>query len=485
MEYLPVISVAIPFFFALLLITCSRGREGADNILAVTGAIVTFIVVSLLSGQMPAGGTMPGTAGQSLDFPLVISFAADSLSVYMAHIFAFCFMLAVIYSPGYLKHSHSPNRYLALMLVFEGSMLGVVLTGSLLGLLIFFEIMTLAAYLLVIHEEDETAMFAGAKFLYMSLLAGLAIFIGLAATYHLAGRVDFVPGGYIQASPLVPYALFALLLGFGIKAGMAPVHIWLPDAHPAAPAPVSALLSGCSIKTGVYGIIRVIHHIYGPEVTRYFAFDRLLLALAVITILLGSAMALQQDQLKRRLAYSSVAQIGYILLGISLLNDRALFGALFHVFSHAMMKSALFLCAGGIIVQTGRKYVSQLAGVGYLMPVTMLSFSLAAVTIVGVPPFIAFISKLNLALGALDAGFPVLVLVLMASSLLNALYYFPIVISAFFAGEKPAGGRLVKDRLPAGMVLTTALMASCCVLFAFLKPSWPVIMISRIIAGLF
>jgi multicomponent Na+:H+ antiporter subunit D len=485
MEYLPLISVVIPFLFALLLIVYGRGREATDNNLAVTGAVTTFTVVSLMSGLMLSGG-MLGTARPYLAFPLTFSFAADSLSVFFALLFAFCFMMAVIYSPGYLHHSHARNRYLALMLVFEGSMLGVVLTGSLLGLLIFFEIMTLAAYLLVIHEENETAMFAGAKFLYMSLAAGLAIFFGLVITYYLAGRMDFVPGGYIPSSPLVPVALFAFLLGFGVKAGMFPVHIWLPDAHPAAPAPVSALLSGCSIKTGIYGLIRVMHDVYGLEMVKFYAFDRVLLVLAVITILLGSAMALQQDQLKRRLAYSSVAQIGYVLLGLSLLSERALFGALFHVFSHALMKGCLFLCAGAIIVQTGEKYISKMTGIGYKMPVTMVSFALASLTMVGIPPFNAFISKWNLAVASLETGRALLVGVLIVSSLLNALYYFPIVINAFFVDEKEAGTRkLFRDKVPGVMLWTTALMAILCIGFAFIRPNWPVVVMRSIAAMIF
>jgi multicomponent Na+:H+ antiporter subunit D len=417
--------------------------------------------------------------------PLTFTIGADSLSIFMSLIFSFCFLVAIIYSWGYIAHSHAKGRYYILLLITEGAMLGVVLSMSLAGLFIFFELMAVSIYLLVIHEEDEIAMFAGAKFLFMTIGAGLAIFFGLAATYYLGGRLDFISGGYITASPLAGYALFAFLIGFGVKAGMVPLHIWLPDAHPAAPAPFSALLSGCSIKTGVYGLIRVIHEVYGVETVRALSFDRILLVLAVITILLGSAMALQQDQLKRRLAYSSVAQIGYVLLGISLLTERAMFGALFHIFSHAMMKSTLFLCAGAIITQTGKKYISQMSGIGYRMPVTMLSFSLASMTIVGLPPFIAFISKFNLALAAVESGRVILILVLLTSSILNALYYFPVVISAFFPRSLEGPRKFILDRVSSAMLWPTVLMAFCCVIFAFLDPNWPIMLATRIAAALF
>ena len=240
------------------------------------------------------------------------------------------------------------------------------------------------------------------------------------------------------------------------------------------------------IKTGAYGLIRVIHYIYGVEIVRAVSLDKVLMILAVITILLGSALALQQDVLKRRLAYSSVAQIGYVLLGIALLTERALFGALFHIFSHALMKGALFLCAGAIITQTEKKRVSEMAGIGYQMPVIMLSFTLAAITMVGIPPFNAFISKWHLAVASLESGQGLLVLVLIISSLLNAVYYFPIVVNAFFKSNNEGETTvLIRDQIPRGMIWTTALMAVLCVGFAFVSPHWPVAVANSIAASLF
>jgi multicomponent Na+:H+ antiporter subunit D len=485
MPYLPAITVTVPLVFAILIMVFSRSRELYLKILMVSGAVIAFLSVLLMYPAVKDGGSV-ATGAHYLSRPLSFAFKMDTLSFFFGLVFAFCFLLIIVYSLGYVSHGHARARYYALILLTEGAMLGVVMSASLVGFLIFFELMTVGAYLLVIHEEDEVAMFAGAKFLFMSLAAGLAIFFGLVAVHYLAGRTDFVAGGYLSNSPLALYALFAFLLGFGVKAGMFPVHIWLPDAHPAAPAPVSAMLSGCSIKTGAYGLIRVFHDVYGTDLVRELTFDRILLALAVVTILLGSALALQQDHLKRRLAYSSVAQIGYILLGISLLTERAMLGALFHVFSHALMKGTLFLCAGAVIVQSGKKYISQMKGIGYQMPLTMFSFALAALTIVGIPPFNAFISKWHLALASLESGRAVLVAVLMASSLLNALYYFPVVISAFTPVEKETvAKRFIIDRIPASMLWTTVLMALFCVGFAFARPHWPAVVASRISALIF
>lgn len=484
MTYMPLASVLIPFLFAVLIILAARGKESIVKVLAVGGTFLTLLCVLTMLPYMLTGRVLqPGTSAMS--FPLPVSFGADSLSIFLALIFAFSYLMATIYSLGYIAHSHARSRYYALLLITEGSMVGVVMATSLIGLFLFFEIMAIAAYLLVIHEEDDKAMSAGTLFLYTAIGGGLAIFFGLAVTYYLTGRLDFSPGGYIAASPLAAYGLYAYLLGFGVKAGMFPVHIWLPEAHPAAPAPFSAILSGCSIKVGVYGLIRIMHDVYGVHVIRALLFDRVLLGIAIVTILLGSALALQQDHLKRRLAYSSIAQIGYVLLGISLLTERAMFGALFHIFSHALMKGALFLCAGAIITQTGKKNISEMKGIGYQMPVVMLSFTLASVTMVGIPPFNAFISKWHLALASLEAGQGALVLILMVSSLLNALYYFPVVINAFLSGGEPQSNKLIRDQLPAGMLWTTTLMALLCVGFAFIQPYWPVLVTNRIASFFF
>jgi len=482
-HYLPATAVLTPFVFALLLGFCRHWREKSWQAGAFLGVLLTFALSLTMLAFLE--GDLVTTRQSYLTFPLTFSFRADSLSVSLAVLFSFCYLLATIYSFGYLAHSHARRRYFVLLLLTEGALLGVLMSASLMGLFLFFELLAVLSYLLIIHEEDSNAMLAGAKYLYMTIGAGLAIFYGLVVTYYLAGRTDFIAGGYISASPLAASGLFAFLLGFGIKAGMFPLHIWLPDAYSAAPAPVSAILSGCLAKMGAYGLIRVIYDVYGLEAVLAASFDTVLLCLAVATIFFGSALALQQDELKRRLAYSSVAQIGYVLLGVALLSERALFGALFHIFSHALMKGTLFLCAGAIITQTGKKNISELAGLGRQMPLVMGAFTLAALSMVGLPLFNAFISKWNLALASLEGGLPLLVGVLIISSLLNALYYFPIVISAFFASPAPQDPAPAVGSLPAAMLWTTVLMALLCVNFAFLQPYWPGLLAGRIAAALF
>ncbi|MCR3921349.1 MAG: monovalent cation/H+ antiporter subunit D family protein [Firmicutes bacterium] len=484
---LPIISVLAPLLFAVILVCFYRGHDTFKKIITLVGSGISLLASLAMIPALVSGQTL-GTDASFMSTPFAVVFQGDPLSIFFAVIFSFSFFLAIIYSFGYLAHSHAHLRYYSLMLVTQGAIVGVVMTASLFGLFLFFELMAITSYFLVIHEEDEKAMYAGSKYLFMTVVAGLGVFLGLVITYHLGGRLDFVSGGYISASPLASLALFAFLVGFGTKAGMFPVHIWLPEAHPAAPAPFSALLSGSLLKTGAYGFIRLMYFIYTPQAVRAANFDTVLLVLAVITILLGSALALRQDQLKRRLAYSSVAQIGYVLLGIALYSHYALMGALIHIFSHALMKGALFLCAGAIITQTGKKNVSEMKGIGHQMPITMLAFTLASLTMVGIPPFNAYYSKWYLAVASLEAGQGYLVAVLILSSLLNALYYFPVVVNAFFPERGKIGaGKIswVRDELPQGMVYSTAFLAILCVAFAFIQPHWPIVLAAKISTALF
>jgi len=337
---------------------------------------------------------------------------------------------------------------------------------------------------LVIHEEDSFALFAGDKYLYMSIAGGLGVVLGVVATFFLAGDLSFGQGGIIEEpSGLALVAFIGFLLGFSIKGGLFPLHIWLPDAHPAAPAPVSALLSGIMIKIGAFGVYRILFDVFGVEFILELAWNQIPLILSTISILLGSAMALRQDDLKRRLAYSSIAQIGYVFLGLFLLNEQALVGATYHIFAHAVMKGLLFLCAGAIIIQTGRKKISTLSGIGRVMPITMGCFTLASLSMVGIPPFNGFLSKWQLCMGALEEGLPLFAILLIVSSLLNAAYYFPILEIAFWeeADNEMAGGK------EAGLVMTLPMMMLGLSTFVFvISPwNWPLEAAQAIVKSLF
>lgn len=499
---LPAIVVLIPFVSAVIAFFLTRFNRRAGEVFTVLSIAVVFTAIFSMYSTVTAGHVIYGRYA-FLSLPFTVSVRFDALSFFLAMVISFLWLLAALHSIGYMEKEHAHDRYYGLLLVCMGGCLGTVVTGDLIGLFLFFEIMALASFALVSHEEHPYAMFAGVKYLFMSVGAGLAIFFGIVITYFIGGSVSLSEFGLIsEVSTLSFIAFISFVLGFGIKAGIFPVHVWLPDAHPAAPAPVSALLSGVMIKVGAYGLIRVFYQVFGFEYLQALGWERITLILAVITILLGSALALIQDDIKRRLAYSSVAQIGYILLGISMLSERALTGGVYHIFTHAFMKGGLFLIAGAIILRTGERRISHMGGVGFKMPLTMIAFTLCSLSMVGIPPFNGFVSKWQLALGALDIGQPMIVVLLIVSSLLNAAYYFPIVIAAFFAAPKEEGleagtvsgahgtenSGSVRTRMaeaPLNMLIPIGILAIGSIAFVLMPQNWPLEMAQAVVRELF
>ncbi|MDD4657548.1 MAG: NADH-quinone oxidoreductase subunit M [Eubacteriales bacterium] len=436
-NYLPVLVVCFPIFAALLLFLIQHFAAKLRDLAAQVIAGITLALVASMYPFIKSLGTI-GISFSRIMPPFGISFRADLLSFILALIAAAVWLLATIYSKEYMAHEGRQNRYYPFLLLSLGGCLGVFLTGDLFSLFVFFELMSLTAYVLIVHEESPFAMAAGYKYLILTIIGGLALFFGIAIAFAAAGNVQIAPGNYLftQINSLSFIAFIAFLVGFGIKMGIFPLHVWLPDAHPVAPSPASALLSGIMLKTGAYGLIRVVYNVYGPSLIAQAGWDKILLALAGITIFLGSAVAIAQTDIKRRLAYSSIGQMGYVLLGLALLNVNGLTGTIFHIFSHGLMKSTLFLSAGAMIYKTGKRQISEFAGIGYKMPITMGCFTLAALAMIGIPPLNGFISKLILSMGALDAGKPGFVFLLVLSSLMNGIYYLPIIINAFLGVEK-------------------------------------------------
>lgn len=428
----PVMAALVPLVLALVIYAVERRSWKLRNGLSVFAAFASFVLVLQSYKAIMAGDTVIIEYPNLLP-PLGISFRMDYLSFLVAAVISGVWLLVTIYSTEYMVKEHAKNRYYPFLVLTLSGAMGVVLSGDLFTFFLFFEVMSLSAYVLVVHEETEQAMRAGYKYLILTIIGGLALFFAIIAIYEIAGTVAFAPGGFVgQSSGLALLAFFGFLVGFGIKAGMVPLHVWLPEAHPVAPSPASALLSGLMLKTGAYGLIRVVFNIFGITLFQAAGWNKILIFFSVVTIFLGSAVAITQDDIKRRLAYSSVGQMGYILLGIGIVQERALVGAIFHIFAHAMMKASLFLAAGAIIYKTGKRRVTEWNGMGKEMFVTMIVFTIAALSMVGIPPLVGFVSKWEIALGSLDAGNWGYVLLLLLSSLMNFIYYFPVIQSAFF-----------------------------------------------------
>ncbi len=461
--------ILFPIVMTPILMSVSGRSEKLRNILAVLTSAITFIMVLTLYPMVVRGDIIQHTFFEILP-NLEISIRLDVLNFSLTALASFIWFLCAIYSLDYMAEEHGGSRYYPVLIFTLGSCLGIFLAGDFFTLFVFFELMSLISYILVVHEETEQALKAGYKYLVMTIIGGLALFFGIIITFELGGTVSLGVGTIIEEGSLLAFLAFiCFIIGFGMKAGMFPLHVWLPDAHPVAPSPASALLSGVMLKTGAYGLFRVIFNAFSIEVMQTSNWDIVLGVLAVITILLGSAVALTQNDIKRRLAYSSVGQMGYVLLGLSILNENALTGAMFHIFSHAFMKSCLFLAAGAIIWKTGKRAISDLGGIGREMPFTMGCFSIAALAMIGIPPLNGFLSKWTLGLGALDANATIYVLVLLISSLLNALYYLPIIVPAFFeiVGEEHHGHALqfkVQDATPK-MLASMIILAICTIIF--------------------
>jgi len=395
-------------------------------------ALVISMLPSVLQGKYPAITLFSISPGISL------ALKVDSLSIIFALSASFLWILTSFFSIGYVRglSEHKQTRYFASFAVCLSATMGIAFAANLLTLVIFYEILTIATYPLVLHRETPEAIFGGRKYLVYLLTGGVFLLFALAFTYQLSGTVDFRPGGILPAQVAknsVIFLFILFLLSFGVKSAIMPLHSWLPTAM-VAPTPVSALLHAVAVvKAGVFGFARAIGFIIGPEMLHESGAASFLAAIAAFTILAASLIALRQDNLKARLAYSTVSHLSYIVLGVTMLSPSAWIGGLLHIVNHAMMKITLFFCAGAIYVKTHCENVSELNGIGKQMPITMAAFAVASIGLAGIPPVNGFISKWYLVQGSYDIGGIAFVVTFLLSGLLNAGYLLSIVVRAFFA----------------------------------------------------
>ncbi|BCA78295.1 monovalent cation/H+ antiporter subunit D family protein [Desulfuromonas sp. AOP6] len=411
-------------------------------------AIGKFLLVVSMLPTVLAGGTISLTIAEV--FPGVpIALRVDAMGMFFALVASFLWICTSVYSIGYMRalEEHGQTRYFASFALAISATIGVAFSANLFTLYLFYEVLSLSTYPLVTHEQNAEARFSGRK--YLTYILGTSIGLALPAmliTYALAGTLDFRHGGILAGSGASPY-LLALILVFFLfgfaKAGLMPFHGWLPAAM-VAPTPVSSFLHGVAVvKVGVFSILRVVFHIFGPDFLQEINLGIIITTVASVTLLVASLVALTQDNLKRRLAYSTIGQLSYMVLGAGMLSAAGMTGGTLHIAMHAFGKITLFFCAGAIYVASGKKYISQMDGLGRRMPVTYMAFMLGSLSIIGMPPLGGFISKWYLVIGAVNSDQLILLLILLVSSLLNAAYFLPIVYRGFFAktpeGEDEAG----------------------------------------------
>ena len=444
---------------AIVLILASHSRPNVREGWSVIASVTKFaIIASMLPGVLD-GTEYKWTMGEFVAGETAgIEFAlkADALGMLFALLASFLWIFTSFYAAGYMRglDEHAQTRFFAAFAASLSAAVGVAFAENLLTIFVFYELLSVATYPLVAHDEDEEARAAGRKYLaYTFFGGGVLVLAGTALVFILAGTVTFGETGQqlANADPALAKAAFALLAtGFGVKAGLMPLHSWLPDAM-VAPTPVSGLLHAVAVvKSGVFGIARLVLDVYGPGVMSDFGLGLPLAAVAAFTLTVASIIALRQDHLKRRLAYSTVSQLSYIVLGLAILGPTAVKGGLLHIPAHAFMKLTLFFCAGFIHVETHTDHISEMNGIGKRMPLTMVAFAVAAAGMAGIPLVAGFVSKWFLLVGAVQADQVIWAVVLLVSGVLNVAYFWPIVYGAFFESHDAADSKPLVEGLLGG-----------------------------------
>ncbi len=400
------------------------------------------------------------------------TFSPDSFGKIYLIMVLILYTAVCFYAFEYMKTEERQEVFFGFYFVSLGALIAISLSGNLVTLYFCFELATLSSVPMVLHEMTKEAVSAGLKYLFYSIAGALMGLLSVFFVYYYSGEQEgFIPGGILDTGLLSGNekvflaAVFIGILGFGTKAGLYPMHGWLPTAHPIAPAPASALLSGIIAKAGVIAIIRLVYYSVGTDFLRGTWVQYAWMSLAMLTILMGSTCAFREKILKKRLAYSTVSQISYILLGLSMMSEEGLRGGILHLISHAVSKGCLFLVAGIFICKLGKRSVTELKGIGKIMPVTMWCFMIASLSLVGIPPMGGFTSKWALALASLKTGMGVFSflppIVLLISALLTAGYLFPVAVDAFFPGQDFDPASLEGKEPP--YLMTVPLMVLCLV----------------------
>lgn len=469
----PVLAVLVSIAGAILIILSSKNPNIRES-WSIAAGIAKFLIVVSMIPIILRGDVIQYTLFTLLP-GVSVKFRVDAFGIFFATTASFLWILTSLYSIGYMRSlkEHSQTRYFACFAVALSATIGVAFAANLFTLLLFYEILTVITYPLVAHKETKESYSAAWK--YFVYLFGTSVFqlSALILVYVYAGTLEFSPEGILagNASQTMLTIIYILFIAGFAKAAIMPLHSWLPSAM-VAPTPVSALLHAVAVvKVGVFSILRIIFFVFGVDLMQNLNLGILTAYFVSFTIIVASFFALTQDNLKRRLAYSTISQLSYVILGAALLTKSGMLGGIMQIAMHAFGKITLFFCAGSILIGARKKNISEMSGIGRKMPFTMIAFTIGALSVIGIPPFAGFISKWYLAMGSIEAGELLLLIVLFTSSLLNAAYFLPIVYKAFF--EEPneeSGGEEVKES-PAFVVVPLLLTAiATIVLFVYPQP---------------
>lgn len=423
---------------------------------------------------------------------LAISFQVDGMSCVFAGLVSFLWPLASLYGFEYMTHEERPNSFFAFYTMTYGITLAIATAANLFTLYIFYECLTMITLPLVVHKKDARSIHAGRKYVYYSIGGAALAFIALIFTVYYGANPDFTLGGVLDATRIAGQedllrAVFLLaFIGFGTKAAIFPMYAWLPAAS-VAPTPVTALLHAVAVvNAGAYAVLRVIYYVFGTELLFGTWAQTAALSLACFTILFGSAMAVKEQHFKRRLAYSTVSNLSYMLMGTALMTPSGMVGSLSHLVLHGLMKITLFYCAGAILIKTEQEYVQDLRGFGRVMPFTCAVYTLGSVAMVGIPPLCGFISKWNLLTAAADTGLPMgvaAVATLIVSAILTAIYLFSVAMPMYFRPLNPELSALQGAKHDPSWMMKLPLAILCVAIVALGVFSQPLVAFLRSIAA--
>ncbi len=394
-------------------------------------------------------------------------FEIDMFSVFMAAIFVVLGILSAVFSVRYMEHDTGLTEYYAILIIMVAGMVGVVFAGDFFTFFVFWEIMAITSYVLVAFRKGRwEPIEAGFKYVIMSSAGTATILLAMSFLYGMTGTLNFAyiaqglkAGATGSSEVWILVSLALVVVGFAVKAAIAPFHTWLPDAHPAAPSPISSMLSGVVVKNGAYGLIRVILLIFMPF---SFFWKPLLLLLAVLTMFTGNVMALLQRDIKRLLAFSTIAQIGYIVFGLSIGTLFGLTGSILHVLNHAIMKGLLFMCAGAFIHVTGSRDLEILTGIGKKMPMSGVIFTVGALAIAGIPGLNGFVSEFYIILAGIDAEMYLPTALMIINVLLSVVYYFRMIYTVML--KEPSEKAMQAREVPLTMLAPMAVLTALCII---------------------
>jgi multicomponent Na+:H+ antiporter subunit D len=491
-EQLPILNLLLLLMMALLIPLL---RHRSFNITLISGYITLGLVMvsgSILLYHVSTVGPIRYLLGGH-EARLGIEIVVNPFSAFFTLFIVFLASIVYLYSCGDSTEGIEEKefgRYYVLLFILLFSMFGILYTNDLFNTYVFIEILSITTCSIISIKRKKETYTSAFRYVMLNEIGSLSYLFGVALLYMVTGytNITLVHESLNSSWPLfssnIIIAVGFMIVGLGIKAAIFPFHIWLPDAHSSAPSTSSAILSAIVVKVYILILVKVLYLLFGVDILNALNVSIILIVLASVGMIMGSIFAIAQKDIKRMLGYSSVAQVGYIIMGVGLLNVVGLQAAFFHIVSHAIMKAALFLSVGIVIYYKHIKKVKDFSGLGFQMPLTMGVFTIASLGMIGIPLTSGFISKLNLGLATLSSGRGILVVVIVISGLLNVVYYLPIIIQAFLKDNKDNQRHMTIERVPKIMIYPVMFLGLLILVFG-IYPDLIMGMIERAAASLF